>query len=152
MKEALKEIQSICEGIEYNRDVPEEAKQIAKENGIIIIVGGADDLMYCYGAQCYLTDMQEHSKGWDGETFIGIEEHELENEASQLGLKIWWCGEISEAGLKIPGYSTEENGAFSYSVKEGIEFKEFKVMEDERVYCTGIIIQLPNNFKPSTND
>jgi hypothetical protein len=43
-------------------------------------------------------------------------------------------------------------GAFSYKVKEGINFKNFTVYEDfekygEEVYCTGIIIELPNGFE-----
>ncbi|MDY3507007.1 hypothetical protein PG587_09030 [Riemerella anatipestifer] len=60
---------------------------------------------------------------------------------------IWWCGEILDAGLKKEGYSVDESGAFSYSVKEGIDFREFKVLDDEDVYCTGIIIKLPDDFK-----
>ncbi|WP_236611393.1 hypothetical protein, partial [Riemerella anatipestifer] len=147
--EVLDKIKQMCDGIEYSRDVPEEAKKLAKENNIIIIVGGSDDLMYCYGAECYLTEYIEHPYGWDGDTLQGIEDDELEFEASQLGLMIWWCGEILDAGLKKEGYSVDESGAFSYSVKKGIDFREFKVLENDHVYCTGIIIQLPDNFQPA---
>lgn len=143
----LKEIKSICEGIQYSRDIPEEAKKIAEENGVIVIVGGSDDLMYCYGAKSYLTDYCEHSYGWDGCDLSKCSDKKLRKEAKQLGLKIWWCGAIENENLKIEGYDSDESGAFSYSVKEGIEFLEFKVMEDEDVYCTGIIIQLPKDFK-----
>jgi len=147
----LQEIKNICDGIEYSRDVPEEAKRIAKENNIIIIVGGSDDFMYCYGADCYLTDYVEHSYGWDGDTLKYIDDKNLQKEAEQLGLMIWWCGEIVDEGLKIDGYDTKESGAFSYSVNESIESLDFKVLEDytnRDVYCTGKIIQLPKNFKP----
>lgn len=143
----LQEIKSICDGIKYNRDVPEEAKKMAEENNIVIIVGGSDDLMYCYGAKSYLTDYCEHSKGWDGDTLEGVGDKQLEKEASQLGLKIWWCGIIEDAGLKIEGYSTEKSGAFSYTVNENIKSLDFLVMEDEDVYCTGKIIQLPDGFE-----
>lgn len=150
MENNLERIKNICDGIEYSRHVPEEAKQIAKENNIIIIVGGSDDLMYCYGAECYLTKECEHPYGWDGDTLKDIFDEQLEKEAEQLGLMIWWCGSIASAGLEKENYSTDESGAFSYSVNENIEHLEFKVCELESdfsdVYCTGIIIKLPDNF------
>ncbi|MCP4181443.1 MAG: hypothetical protein GY756_27080 [bacterium] len=147
--EKLKEIQKLCNGIEYNRDVPKEAKKLAKENNIVIIVGGSDDLMYCYGAESYLTDYIEHSEGWDGcDLTKDASDNELKKEAQQLGLKIFWCGKIENTGESIENYSTLESGAFSYQVKEGIEHETFKVMEDDNdVYCTGIIIKLPDNFE-----
>lgn len=145
----LEEIKAICDGIKYTRNVPFEAKQIAKQNGIIIIVGGSDYLMYCYGAECFLTNHAEHSYGWEGDTLKDIEDDELEKEADQLGLMIWWCGEIEQDGLKIEGYNTEESGVFSYSVKEGIQALDFKVVEDGDIYCTGKIIKLPDGFNNS---
>ena len=148
----LNELKEICSGIQYTRDVPEEAKNIAIENNIIIIVGGSDDLMYCYGAKSYLTDMQEHSYGWDGCDLTKIKgEKKLKKEAKQLGLKIWWCGFIKDDHLKLEGYDSDKSGAFSYTVNENIKSLDFLVMEDEDIYCTGIIIQLPDNFKPSIN-
>jgi hypothetical protein len=143
----LQEIKAICDGIEYSRHVPKGAEELAKENNIVIIVGGSDDLMYCYGAECYLTDYCEHGYGWDGDTLKDISDKKLEKEADQLGLMIWWCGEIKDAGLKIEGYDTEKSGTFSYSVKEGIEALDFKVMEGNDVYCTGKIIKFPDGFK-----
>jgi len=152
----LQKIKEICDGIEYSRDVPEEAKKLAKENNIIIIVGGSDDLMYCYGVDSYLTDYCEHSYGWDGDTLQNISDKKLEAEAKQLELMIYWCGAIDNTGYKIYDYDTEENGAFSYSVGEDIESLDFKVIErdkrigfDDEVYCTGKIIKLPEGFEVS---
>ncbi|PIF44307.1 hypothetical protein CLU96_1248 [Chryseobacterium sp. 52] len=154
MENILNKIQKLCHGIEYSRHIPDEAEQLAKENGIVVIVGGSDDLMYCYGADCYLTKECEHGYGWDGEDLTKIKgEKKLKKEAKQLGLKIWWCGNIKESTEHKLNYSTEENGAFSYSVNEDIQHLEFLVCENENdfsdIYCTGIIIKLPDNFKPS---
>jgi len=143
----LQEIKKICDGIEYSRDVPNKAKELAKENNCIIIVGGSDDLMYCYGAKCYLTDFCEHAAGWDGEDLTKSHDKQLKKEAKQLGLKIFWCGKIEDSNETIEGYNVDESGAFSYTVNNNIESLDFKVMEDNDVYCTGIIIKLPNNFK-----
>ena len=149
----LKEIYNICHGIGYNRDVPKEAEKLAKNSNIIIIVGGSDDLMYCYGAKSYLTAECEHLSGGDGEDFSDIEDEKLLNEVNQLGLKIWWCGLIQEPRQEKPNYKVTESGAFSYSVNPEIEYLEFLVCENENdfsdIYCTGIIIRLPEDFKPS---
>lgn len=145
----MKKIQQICEGTELYRDVPSEAIDIAKKIGAIIIVGGSDDLMYCFGAESYLTKECEHGYGWDGCNLEDIPDNKLEKEAEQLGLKIWWCGEIKDDNLEIPNYNTDESGGFYYTVKENIEHLRFKVKEDDTVYCTGIIIKLPPNFKSS---
>ena len=146
-KNILKEIKELCNGIQYNRNIPDQAKKLAKENNVIVIVGGSDDLMYCYGADSYLAEYCEHSYGWDGEDLSTIKgDKKLKKEAKQLGLKIWWCGTIVNQGEKLENYDTEKSGAFSYSVKENIEFLDFLVMEDKDVYCTGKIIQLPDNF------
>lgn len=152
MENILKEIQDLCNGTEYSRHVSAEAERLAKENGVVIIVGGSDDLMYCYGADCYLTRACEHGVGWDGEDLtVYLHDDDLQHEAFQLGLKIWWEGKCN--GEIKENYSVEESGAFSYSVKEGIEYLEFKVCEEENdfsdIYCTGIIIKLPENFIPA---
>lgn len=145
--EILEKIKNICNGIEYSRSVPDDAIQLAKQNNIVIVVGGSDDLMYCFGAKSYLTDHCEHGYGWDGCDLQNISDEKLEKEAAQLGLKIWWCGEIIDSGLKIENYDTDKSGAFSYTVNENIKSLDFKVVEDEDdVYCTGKIIQLPNSF------
>jgi hypothetical protein len=145
--EILNRIKELCDGIQYSRHIPEDAEKLAKENNVVVIVGGSDDLMYCYGADSYLTEYCEHSYGWDGEDLTKIKgDKKLKKEAKQLGLKIWWCGEIENQGLKIENYDTEKSGAFSYSVNENIQALDFLVMEDEDVYCTGKIIQLPDGF------
>lgn len=155
----IEKLYEMVNGIEYNRDIPKEAEQFAKENNLIVVVGGSDDLMYCYGAYSYMTDYCEHSYGWDGNTLENIGDKLLENEAKQIGLKIYWCGLIKDRYenviLKKENYNTEKSGAFSYSVKDGINFKEFLVYEDDtkdEVYCTGIIFELPKYFKRSIDE
>lgn len=143
----LKQIQELCNGIEYSRDIPKEAKELAKENGIVVIVGGSDDLMYAYGADSYLTDYCEHSEGWDGcDLAKHASDKKLRKESKQLGLKIFWCGKIEKTGETIDGYNTRESGGFSYKVADDIEHLTFKVLEENDVYCTGIIIKLPDSF------
>jgi len=147
----LEKIKEICDGIEYSRHIPKEAEELARQHNIVIIVGGSDDLMYCYGAKSYLTEYCEHGEGWDGcDLAKDASEEQLQKEAKQLGLKIFWCGTIAETGETIKDYDTNKSGAFSYTVNDNIEALDFKVLERgdaNDVYCTGKIIQLPNNFR-----
>lgn len=160
MTENIEKCYELVNGIEYSREVSEEAEKFAKDNNLVIIVGGSDDLMYRYGANSYLTDYCEHSYGWDGDTLTNISDKELENEAKQLGLEIYWCGKIKnryeEIIKSIPNYNTKKQGAFSYKVKDGINFKDFIVLENindkDDIYCTGIIIELPKDFVPSISN
>jgi hypothetical protein len=151
--EILEQIHKLCDGIQYSRHIPDEAEKLAKENGIVVIVGGSDDLMYAYGAESYLTDYCEHSEGWDGcDLAKDASDKQLKKEAKQLGLKIFWCGTIEKTGETIDGYNIDESGAFSYKVADNIEHLNFKVMEDKDVYCTGIIIKLPDGFISAKDD
>lgn len=159
MKNKIEEIYKLVNGIEYSRDIPELAKEFAKENNLLVIVGGSDDLMYCYGAKSFLVDYQEHGYGWDGTDFSEYKNMDKEDydtdaifEIEQLGLEIYWCGRIKGTNKNIENYDTDKQGAFSYKVKDGINFKDFTVYENandkDDVYCTGIIIELPEDFKP----
>lgn len=162
MNNKIEKLYELVNGIDYNREIPKKAEKFAKENGFVVIVGGSDDLMYCYGAESYLTDYCEHGYGWDGDLLVDISDIQLKDEASQLGLEIYWCGKIFDNEMKVlkekENYDTKTMGAFSYKVKNGINFKDFTVYENlekngkEDVYCTGIIIELPEDFKPSLNN
>jgi len=145
--------------LEYRGEVPTEAVQFAKDNGLVFIMGGSDDLMYAYGAKSYLTDYEEHSYGDDGNDLKDIGDERLKKEAAQLGLKIFWCGKIlnrnEEIKEEIEGYDTDKQGAFSYTVNDNIESKDFIVLENEgedEVYCTGLIIKLPDDFEASVEE
>jgi len=148
--EILNDLYELCNGIIYSHHVPKEAEQLAKNNGFIIIVGGSDDLMYAYGAESYLTDYIEHGYGLDGNNLEEISDSNLQNEASQLGLKIFWCGRISGSKEEIPNYDINEKGFFCYTVNSNIQSKEFIVYSDsdkKDIYCTGLIIKLPDDFE-----
>lgn len=151
MTENIEKCYDLIKSIEYCEDIPKEAIDFAKNNNLIIIMGVSNELMCRYGSKSYLTDYCEHSFGWNGNLLNDISDKKLENEARQLGLEIFWCGEIkNNDGVVIkslPNYSIEKNGKFFYTVKDGINFKNFIVNDDEtKIYCTGIIIELPKNF------
>ena len=107
--------------------------------------------MYVYGADCNLTKECEWNCGADGCDFSLYDSinPNLKKETDALELKIWWCGKIMHTLKHIPDYDTDKKGAFSYTVKDSIECKEFTVLENiggPDVYCTGLIVKLPSCF------
>ena len=136
MNNNLETLQNMLSQVEYKSyTIPEEAKEFAKNNNLIIIMGISDDLMHCYGSDSYLTEHKEHNYGWDGDLLINISDKKLEAEAKQLGLEIYWCGAIfSEDGLKIKeinNYDTKAYGfGFSYKVNSNISYRNFPVYEN----------------------
>ncbi len=153
----INKIYELCNNIAYTRSVPDEAIELAHKHGYIILVGGGDDLMYAFGADCWLTKHCEWNYGWDGCDFSEQEDlsEELKKETDILGLKIWWCGKIKHTRRCIPDYDTEKKGAFSYTVRPEIESKEFTVLEklgEPEVYCTGLIVKLPEGVLKKEQD
>jgi len=150
--QVLQKTKELLGEVVYRDSLSKEAIQYAKDNNLIIIIGGSDDLMYAYGADCYLTDYEEHDAGWEGEDLSFANNNKLRKEASQLGLKILWCGKIQDKQI-IENYSIEESGAFNYLVNPDIESLDFIIYEnykeDGEVYGKGLIVKLPENFKKS---
>ena len=148
--QVLKKAKELLGEVVYRENLSKEVIQYAKDNNLIIIMGGSDDLMYVYGVDCYLTDYEEHDAGWDGEDLSLSENESLNKEASQLGLKILWCGKIQDKQI-IENYSIEESGAFNYLVNDNINSLEFIIYEnskeDGEVYGKGLIVELPKNFE-----
>lgn len=153
----IDEIYRIVNETTMYRDIPDEAKALAREHGYIVIVAGSDDLMYCYGADCYMTRRIEHGGVYHGLDLSEHPDEKLRREASQLGLKVFWCGKLrtKDGGEEaIEGYSVKKYGGFSYIVGSDVESRNFSVLDDAtsggapEVYCTGIIVKLPGNFTP----
>ena len=59
----INKIYELCNNIAYTRSVPDEAIELAHKHGYIILVGGSDDLMYAFGADCWLTKHCEWNYG-----------------------------------------------------------------------------------------
>ncbi len=154
----LDKIQQLCDGLEYREDPCEEAQQLAKDNNCIIVIGASDDLMETYGVHCELTENRGRGEFgcFDGTDFSELQKYiddgdnyrdyrQLKKEIDSIGLKVFWYGEIEGTGIKQENYNYEEMGCFCYTVKDGIEYRDFKVYEDGKIYCTGKVIKMPES-------
>lgn len=132
-----KQLAEMLDGIEYpaDRAITKETKNQAKEDGLVIVYGGSDDLTEFDGAIYDERSAWEGAKHWvvgtglypanrcDDERCPNYERPSTNN---AVPLKAIWCG---------------PSGA-SWEFDFPVAHETFKVMEDGEVYCYGIVFSL----------
>ena len=127
-------------------NLTKEAEEYAQNNNMLIIATHSDDLCFVYGADCFLSKQEELlTNCWRGTNFP--EEGGEQKEALQLGLLIYWKGTVFEEDVKMSNYDRDSHGCFFIECSNKINHRHFKVVRDKEVYGTGIILELPNDFK-----
>jgi hypothetical protein len=122
---------------EYPLRISKDLRKQAKESGLVIIYGASDDLMEFDGA------IYDEIGVYDGGTVYihpeGIlpDEEDLE-EKDEDELENWSRNKIKSRPIEaIWG----ENG-MSWQYKTEIPHVTFDIMEDDNIYCRGIIIDI----------
>lgn len=132
------ELADILQGREYPNDVTKEIAMLAKENGLVIVHGGSDDIMYFAGS------MAEEIGAYNGHT-AHIDVRGIVPEFADL------CRDEDEDGLRryfaSEGKCREINAVWgeddiSWQYKTSIPHVTFDIMEDGEVYCRGIVFAL----------
>lgn len=144
----LIQIVSQLDSIEYPVKIDESVIQQAKDNNIVIVFGASDDLIEFRGAIC------------DENSVSGIDVTLIDNEGT---LPIDENGAIKDfddlvnihdlrklvsrfdKSIAVTSYWQPDDGSnasWSYSVPEGVEWEPFNVMEDDELYCVGIVFKL----------
>jgi len=128
----INKVAEMLDGLEYPDDPSQEIIEMAKENNMVIVFGSSDDLIEFRGA------IRDEVSAWEGATVfisnIGLfEECECECKYS-----------ISEKNKcsKVDAIWDDKDRNCSWSYKTDITHAEFKVMEDDDVYCYGIVFSL----------
>ncbi len=134
LKEKLAEL---LNGTEYPLRITKELRGIAKDSGLVIIYGASDDLMEFDGAiydelgvydggEVYLTSngILPDKDDMELDTFEEIENWEQHKNKAVLVKAIWAENDIS----------------WQYETK--IPHVVFDIVEDEDIYCRGIIFEL----------
>lgn len=112
----------------------------AKEESIVIVFGASDDLVEFRGL------FEDEGDVYDGGTvFINA------NGVVDIPENDTFVEPVVEAVLAssraIPVnaiWHDQGNPCWTYALPDGIEFAEFKILEDGEIYCVGIVFQLPN--------
>jgi len=110
---------------QYRDELNNQLKNEARENGLIVVYGASDDLIEFEGC------ISEEEGCWSGGLFkINAKKltvKETENSESKNVIKAIWC-------------DPELNTSWSYETK--IPHVKFNVMEDDDLYCIGIVFSI----------
>lgn len=122
-----KEIAEMLDGIDYGELINERGKVkeifgLAEEFDIVIVHGASDDLMEFRGAIEDEADCYDGGEVYFDETGV-YDDPEL---ADNLINAVW----------------ADEEQKASWTYETDIPHEEFKVYEDEEVYCIGIVFSL----------
>lgn len=136
-----KELAQQLHGEEYPLHIPKTLTDAAKQNRLVIVYGASDDLMEFEGA------IYDEVGAYEGTT-VRIDSEGLLPDFEQIDK------DQSDSKDKLREYFKRENGGreiealwyknpdTSWTYKTDIPHETFDVMEDEDIYCRGIIFSL----------
>jgi len=130
----INKVAEMLSGLEYPDEPSKEIIELAKANNIVIVFGSSDDLMEFRGA------VDDEIGAWEGtNVFINkngiFEECECECKCSIAE---------KEKCSQIYAIWTDSKRDCSWSYETDIPHAEFTIMEDDDVYCYGIVFSLDN--------
>jgi hypothetical protein len=129
------------DGTEYPLRLDEDTAQAAKDNGLLIVYGASDDLIEFDGV------FQDEAGAWDGGTFYfdkqGLfPDFENINRDDKDALRSYFAREAEAKNNSIEAIWDDKEKNCSFWYKTDIPHAVFKVVEDEGVYCYGIVIDI----------
>jgi hypothetical protein len=124
-------------GNEYGNEITKEQEQQAKESGLVVVFGYSDDNMELRGA---LNDEFGCYNG--GEIKFTKEGKEIDEDDMEVLEKYNVVPKLNtiDAVWDEPFDETDERCSFQY--KTDIPHSKFRIMEDEELYCVGIVFNL----------
>jgi hypothetical protein len=120
------------DGMEYPFDVPKPLKDMAFENGLVIIYGGSDDLMEFEGA------IRDEITCYDGGTAYLLDGKLLKNECDDPRCPYYY--RIRKTARKI--IAIWDTDGYSWIYKTDIPHVTFDIVEGRDKYCRGIVFDL----------
>jgi len=138
------ELAKLLNGRTYGNEIEEAEEQLAKNNGLVVVFGASDDLtefrgaiydeigMYDGGNFFIAKPEDEIPVDEDEETYRKAKKYEpipLEDEStvSKNLFKVLWSPEEIDC---------------SWWIKTNVPHVTFKIMEDEELYCIGLVFSI----------
>lgn len=134
------------EGRQYTSEITEEEEILAKQNNLVVVFGASDDLMELRGS---IDDEFDCYNG--GSVFIDsdgtiIPQEECENCSSCK----WHIAAKSKAHKLSAHWCEGDVASWEYDID--VPFEPFSIMEDEEVYCIGIVFSLDDITNQNKNE
>lgn len=136
-------------GCEYDRELNQDERGQALASGLLVVRGRSDDIcclsgvvedeVYCYDGGTVQVDRHGILQPWgslieDGPTEREVAEYLARKEAGVVTIDILW---------------NDEYPLWTYELSGAVEFAMFDIMSDEepeRVYCRGMVVQMPSRL------
>ena len=133
MNTITEKLAEMLDGLQYPEEPSDEIITLAKENNCVIVFGSSDDLMEFRGS------IYDELSAWGGTnaylTKDGLFDSDCECKYAQ---------QVKQSCKTIIAVWDDKERDCSWSYKTDIPHTEFKVMEDNEVYCYGIVFLLDN--------
>ena len=135
---SLLEWAKLLEGREYGREISSDERDIAKENRIVIVFGGSDDLMEFAGA---IYDEVDCFSG--GIAYVTADGQLLENKCSEEDCP--YFEKEKRMSTEIKAIWDHDGYSWVYETQIPHEtFNIFEDVEDADTYCRGIVFSQDN--------
>lgn len=138
-----KELAQLLNGRQYRNEINEAECRLAEESGLIVVFGASDDLLEFRGC------IYDELGAWDGET-VNISRKKLKAK----NRNIHNVGKISKESIilakKNKIYAVwcpvdEKDKVYTaWEILSNIPNKSFKIYEDDKLYCIGIVFHKDN--------
>lgn len=148
MKTMTKEqLAELLNGNEYRNEISKEQERIAKDNNLLVMFGGSDDLLEMRGAirdEIGAWGGGEYALVLDGELYTDEEEEntyhkaignevlpisdECDNDDNPRFIRVEWC--------------PDDQPNLSWRISSNLPYSPFTIKEDGEPYCEGIVIDL----------
>lgn len=122
-------------GSEHPLRLSKDVKQLAKDNGLVIVRGGSDDLMVFDGA---INDEVGVYDGGIAFVYKGGVLEEREQMETDEELEIWFNNK--KVAKKIEAFW--DRGEYAWSYESEIPHSTFEVKEGDEVYCLGMVFSI----------
>ena len=133
----------LLNGRQYRSEITKDEEKQAKENGLLVCFGASDDLLEFRGF------INDEISAWEGTTALivkkkgdvidVIDEGTLKEINSYLNEEGF--DELNIPKIKIQAEWCPSDLDCSWRINSEIPFSSFDIMEDDELYCRGIVIE-----------
>ena len=124
-------------GCQYRNELTEEDEKFAKDSGMVVVFGASDDLMEFRGA------IYDEVSAWEGGSAFVTKDGMLENDCDNEDCPCYEREKEKAQEIRAIWDTTTERGEnVSWLIKTDIPHITFNVMEDDEIYCVGLVFLL----------
>jgi hypothetical protein len=126
------ELAATLNGRQYRNEITDAEAKVAKDNGLVVVFGGSDDLMYLSGAA------SDELPSYEGTTIFFTSDGHLVSECDDDACP--YFTKLLDKATAIAAVWDSEGYSWTYTTD--IPHVTFEIMLDDEKYCRGIVFAL----------